>query len=130
VGVALGTTVPLVVVKLTLQPWYTLRMLGVSTREYVASSLLRPILVCLLFLGGSYWLMTPNPSSGIFELGFIVAWQGLLFCVITWMIGLSSSERAQVRERCFSTISKLRAFKASETKSREAEEAEEIVNVG
>jgi O-antigen/teichoic acid export membrane protein len=129
IGVALGTTVPLVVVKLTLQPWYTLRMLGISTREYLVSSLLRPILVCVLFLGGGYWLMSPS-ASGIFELGFTVAWQGLLFCAITWMVGLSSSEKSQVRERCLAVISTLRMPEPAKTPTREAEPVEEIVNVG
>lgn len=129
-GVALGTTVPLVLVKLTLQPWYTLRMLGISARQYLTSSLLRPILVCLLFLGGSYWLMSRSPSAGILELGCTVAWQGLFFCVITWIVGLSSSERLQLRQRASSIISTLRVLEPGETRDRQTEPVEEIVNAG
>jgi O-antigen/teichoic acid export membrane protein len=130
IGVALGTTVPLVLVKLTLQPWYTLSKLGVSAREYLASSLLRPVLVCLLFLGASHWLMGSGPTNGIIELGFAVAWQVLLFGVITWMIGLSPDERIEARQGGHAFLLKLKPGKSRPVQSEPAKRPEDLVNVG
>jgi len=130
VGVALGTTVPLVVVKLTLQPWYTLSKLGISPREYLQTSVLRPVLVCLLFLGSARWIMSSGPATGFFDLGFTVTWQALLFCLITWTVGLNPFDRAQVRERCHAMSSRLKLVEPAETKTAVAEQSEDLVNVG
>ncbi|HEY3975193.1 MAG TPA: oligosaccharide flippase family protein [Candidatus Sulfotelmatobacter sp.] len=130
VGVALGTTVPLVIVKLTLQPWYTLRKLGVTARDYFGISLFRPVLVCLLFLAVCHWLMGSGPATGILGLGFTASWQGLLFGVITWMIGLSPVERTQARQRVSTIFATLGFAKAEEIDREAAEQANDLVNVG
>lgn len=130
VGVALGTTVPLVLVKLTLQPWYTLSKLGVSAREYLVSSLLRPVLVCLSFLGISHWLMGSAPANGIIELGFAVLWQVLLFGVITWTIGLTPEEKIHARQGAQAIFSKLKPGEARPVQSEPAKRPEDLVNVG
>jgi len=99
VGVALGTTIPLLVVKLTLQPWYTLRMLGLSARAYIQNSLARPVMVCTLFLVCAHALLKMFPPSGI--LGLVVAFmvQVMLFALLTWALGLSAHERSQLWQR-------------------------------
>jgi hypothetical protein len=130
IGVALGTTVPLVAVKLTLQPWYTLGKLGISAREYLQTSLIRPVLVCLLFLGSARWMMSSQLSAGFLELSFTVAWQALLFCVITWVIGLNPVDRIQVRDRCRAISSRLKLIEPAEPKSAVVERSEDLVNVG
>jgi len=130
VGVALGTTVPLVVVKLTLQPWYTLSKLGISPREYLQTSVIRPVLVCLLFLGSARWVMSSAPTNGFLELGFTAAWQALLFCIITWMVGLNPVERRQLHDRCRTKTSQLKLVEPTETKNVVAKQTEDLVNVG
>jgi len=130
VGVALGTTVPLVVVKLTLQPWYTLSKLGISPREYLQNSLVRPVFVCLLFLGSARWIMNSGPTTGLLELGFTVTWQALLFCFLTWMVGLNPVERQLVRNRCQSIRPRLKLVEPAQAKNTVAEQSEDLVNVG
>jgi O-antigen/teichoic acid export membrane protein len=130
VGVALGTTVPLVVVKLTLQPWYTLNKLGISAREYLQTSVIRPVLVCLLFLGSSHWMMSSARTSGFLELGLTVTWQALLFCLITWTVGLNPVERIQLRTRCRAMSSRLTLVEPAETKNVVTKQSEDLVNVG
>ena len=44
-GVALGTTVPLLIVRLGIEPFYTLHVMGIKWSEYLSKSLLRPTLV-------------------------------------------------------------------------------------
>ena len=70
VGVALGTAVPQIFVKLTLQPWFALRAAELSAREYILGALVRPLAVCGIFLVlgrlGVSWL----PGMGLLELGF------------------------------------------------------------
>lgn len=130
VGVALGTTVPLVVVKLTLQPWYTLSKLGISAREYLQTPLIRPVFVCLLFLGSARWMMSSQLGAGLLELSFTVAWQALLFCLITWVIGLNPVERIQIRDRCYAMSARLKLVEPAKTKTAVAEQSEDLVNVG
>lgn len=98
-GVALGTSVPMAVVALLLQPWYTLRVLGLSAREYLRKSLARPVLVAGLFLviarlGG---LAFPTPALPQFVAS--IAWQTALFGLLAYSIGLTGAERQLFRER-------------------------------
>ncbi len=99
VGVALGTTVPLLIVKLTLQPWYTLRVLGISARVYVQESLIRAMLVSALFLAVAYALMKAVSPVGIVSLVGMFGLQVGLFAVITWTMGLTGFEKRQLWQR-------------------------------
>jgi len=99
VGVALGTTIPLVVVKLTLQPWYTLKVLGLSARAYIQESFARVALVSGLFLVCAYALMNVFPPVGILGLVGMFTLQVALFGVITWAIGLTGYERSMLWQR-------------------------------
>ena len=93
-GVALGTTVPLLAVKLTLQPWYTLRVAGITAREYLSRAFARPAAVCGLFLVVSQVanLVLPR-GEGLLQLLLTLAWEGLLFAALSYWLGLTSSER-------------------------------------
>jgi O-antigen/teichoic acid export membrane protein len=99
VGVALGTTLPLAAVKLTLQPWYTLKVLGLSAGVYIQESFARPVLVSALFLACAYALMKMFPPLGILGLIGTFTLQVALFGLITWTIGLKDFERSQLWER-------------------------------
>lgn len=99
IGVALGTTIPLLVVKLTLQPWYTLRMLGLTARTYIQNSLARPIMVCALFLVCARALLKMFPPSDILGLVGALTVQVMLFGLLTWVLGLSAYERSQIWQR-------------------------------
>ena len=99
VGVAWGTTIPLVVVKLTLQPWYTLRALRLPALAYIQESLARAVLVCALFLICAYTLMKMFPPLGIVGLVGMFTLQLALFGLITWVVGLTAQERSQLGQR-------------------------------
>jgi hypothetical protein len=99
VGVAWGTTIPLVVVKLTLQPWYTLRALGLSAVAYIRESLARAVLVSAVFLVCAYALMKVFPPLGIVGLAGMFTLQVALFGLMTWVVGLTAQERSQLGQR-------------------------------
>jgi O-antigen/teichoic acid export membrane protein len=99
VGVAWGTTVPLLVVKLTVQPWYTLKVLGLSARAYIQESFARAVLVSGLFLVCAYGLMKAFPPAGILGLIGMFMLQVALFCLITWTMGLTGYERNLLWQR-------------------------------
>ena len=49
-GVAMGTIVPMLVVKIIIQPWYALKAAEMNAWEYLRKGLGRPLLVGLLFV--------------------------------------------------------------------------------
>ncbi|MGC1833244.1 MAG: polysaccharide biosynthesis C-terminal domain-containing protein, partial [Candidatus Acidiferrales bacterium] len=113
VGVALGTAVPQIFVKLTLQPWFALRAAELSAREYILGALVRPLAVCGIFLVlgrlGVSWL----PGMGLLELVSNVAWQILLFGILAYYVGFTSSDREFLWERGKRFASNFRLAKAS-----------------
>lgn len=99
VGVALGTAVPLIVVKLTLQPWYISRVLKLPLIEYFSKSLARPLVACGIFLGLCSLTINLQANGNIWRLFVALAWQGLLLLVLSYAIGLDSSDRRIIRRR-------------------------------
>ena len=98
-GVALGTAVPMLFTKLVLQPWFVLRTLRLSAREYVLEALARPILASALFL------VVVKLGAGILPVSrwpaFMLsgAAQTALFALLAWTIGITSADRRLVGER-------------------------------
>jgi O-antigen/teichoic acid export membrane protein len=97
-GVALGTAVPQIVVKLTLQPWFTVRAARMRLREYIVKGHLRPLVACGLFLAVGWWVALNHPVTGTMETLVVICVEGLLFAVLAFWIGLESSDRALARE--------------------------------
>jgi O-antigen/teichoic acid export membrane protein len=98
VGVALGTAVPLLVVKLTLQPWYTMRVLGMPLREYFSKALARPVVTCGIFFGVAMWAGGIAAQGTLFDFLLRVAWQVSLFVFLTLLIGIEASDRKLVKD--------------------------------
>lgn len=94
VGVALGTTVPMLFTKMIVQPWYALHTLEVRSRIYFRISLLRPLLAAIGFAG--QWLLlrqvwgVPTTYWGLIQ---SAALQTLVFFVLIWVVGLDSDDR-------------------------------------
>lgn len=99
VGVALGTAVPLLAVKLTLQPWYVMRVIHMSVGEYVGKALARPLAICLVFLAFCGAVGGFEANSSIWHLLYTVAWQSALFAILAFTIGLEGSDRTLLRGR-------------------------------
>ncbi len=99
VGVALGTALPQIFVKLTLQPWLALRVARLSAREYFLRALGRPLAVCGLFLSLT-WLGTAIfPAGGLLQLFGRGAWETMFFGFLAYFIGLNATDRKFFWER-------------------------------
>jgi len=98
-GVALGTTVPMLIVRLGIQPFYTLHVMEVTWSEYLTKSLLRPALVTALVLAvaSATGLLRRAPNLPVFG-GMLIA-LGLLFAGLSYWIVLDGEERLRLRER-------------------------------
>lgn len=93
VGVALGTAVPLLAVKLIVQPWYVARVLKFSLWQYAREALARPLAVFILLMV----LCTPwggfKVVDSIWRFAWIVAGQCTLMCCLAVIVGLDPSDR-------------------------------------
>jgi O-antigen/teichoic acid export membrane protein len=98
-GVALGTTVPLLVVRLGVEPFYALHVMGIKWSEYLTKSLLRPTLVTagVLAIGSVTGLLHRAPNLLTFA-GMMIA-LGLLFAGLSYWIVLNNDERDSLRQR-------------------------------
>ena len=98
-GIALGTAVPQVFVKLTLQPWYALRVSQTSLGEYLAGAIGRPLIATAVFLLLAYpasRLVSPGGALSLFTAGSLAA---LFYALIAYWVALSASERQFFWER-------------------------------
>ncbi len=93
-GVALGTMVPMLATAIFIQPWYVLRLVGISLQEYMREALLRPlaatglfILIYQVLVGGA----AVQVSFSRFLLG--VFCQCGLLALLGYAIGLTPLER-------------------------------------
>jgi O-antigen/teichoic acid export membrane protein len=96
-GVALGTAVPMLLIKLVVQPWYTLYIARGSIPEYLTKSVLPPVAI-----GAFVWLVASFAAGTTFSIGsllFNIVWQTALFLVTAYAFALSHQERAMVTSR-------------------------------
>lgn len=99
VGIALGTAIPMVVVAMVVQPWYVLRLLGLSVRVYVWQALARPLATWGLFAVVCQLVPPLQACGSLFDFLWAVGWQTALFAVLACTIGLGASERRLLYER-------------------------------
>ena len=98
-GVAMGTAVPMIVFRLVVQPWYTLRVARVSASRYFAESLMRPLIVLALFMV-VVRLANPVPAhQTVVTLAAAILWQILVYGALAYSTGFTSMERQGMRER-------------------------------
>ena len=98
-GVALGTMVPMILVKALLQPWYTLWLAKISWRDYLVQSMARPLAVSLVFALVAEWLLSIFHRTGLGT--FLVAGtlQVVSYGGLVFLLGLTSAERGQMKAR-------------------------------
>jgi O-antigen/teichoic acid export membrane protein len=106
VGVALGTAVPLLVVKLTLQPWYVTKVLDLTLLRYFGEALARPMAFGALFVVFCGFTTGLQANGSVWHLLGTVSWQGTVLLILAYFIGLDRSDRQIVRER-FPTIARI-----------------------
>lgn len=98
-GVALGTAVPLLVVKLTLQPWYVTRVLGISPGEYFGKALVRPLAFGVALIGVCGLTKGFQANSSFWHLLGTVSWQGILLLVLAYTVGLDRADRLMFQSK-------------------------------
>ena len=95
-GVAIGTAVPLMIVKLLVQPLYTLHVLGATMSEYLRQAVGPALLVGGFVLLAGY-LVTIHTAS-IATLVFRIVWQTSLFGGTAYLVALTTTERRLISE--------------------------------
>ncbi len=99
VGVALGTTLPMLVTGLLVQPWYVLRLLRFPAGKYLREALARPVLTCAVFLTLCHFIGSPQVRMDPLKLLIDLAWQSSLFAVLAYSLGVRASERREILQR-------------------------------
>ena len=95
----MGTAVPLLAVKLTLQPWYVTRVLHMSLGQYFFKALARPLAVGGIFVGLCGLISGFHANGSIWHLLVTVGWQGLVLLILAYTVGLESLDRKMLRVR-------------------------------
>jgi O-antigen/teichoic acid export membrane protein len=98
-GVAWGTTIPRIALAVGFAPWYCRRKLDLGVREYAMHAWLRPLASILPFGILSLVVDRTWPASNLLAFFSQVALLLPIALVGTWMFGLESAEREQVRSR-------------------------------
>lgn len=97
-GVAMGTVLPMLVIKLVIQPWYAARACEVSVWQFMSRGLGRPLLVGLLFAAATAIIMPGDNRASVLLFVMTVAAHTAIFAAATWFIGLTRMERHWVSE--------------------------------
>jgi O-antigen/teichoic acid export membrane protein len=91
-GVAMGTIVPMLVVKIIIQPWYVLNAVEVSAWDYFCKGLGRPLMVGLLFVVVASKISVGAETTGP-AFAATVGAQVIIFLAFAWLLGLTIAER-------------------------------------
>lgn len=106
-GVALGIVVPIVVVKLTIQPWYVARNLSISLREYWFRVIALPTLTMGVLAGG---LASVSYSFDRWGLGItsLITISSILICgAILWQLVLDKMDRTHILLRIERVVNRI-----------------------
>ena len=93
VGVALGTTVPMLVSSLGILPWYVMRVAKVTFREYFTSALGRPLAAALIFAAVGFAAHTVWSEPNILAFLSLLAVESLVFAVLAFTLCFGTLER-------------------------------------
>ena len=95
IGVALGTALPMIVVRLLLQPYYVCKILDIDVAEY-RSALLGNVWRILVALAAPLtFALLVRPESYL-ELGGVGIAAALLYAPVIWFLVFTSSERTSL----------------------------------
>ncbi|MGH9450306.1 MAG: lipopolysaccharide biosynthesis protein [Terriglobia bacterium] len=133
-GVALGTAIPMIVVRSSLQPWYVLRVTKIPAAEYIKDVVGRPLLACLPFAVVCLAAESPWMGANVVHLAVTVAWEAALFVVLAYLLALDAADRQIAWETLHGLVLVIRGGSvpgAGETAGANAtvlsEEAEEML---
>ena len=92
-GIAMGTVVPMLAIKLIIQPYYAFKAAELSVWTFVRRGLARPLIVGPLFLIAAGSIATRAVPTLPMFIASVLA-QVIVFLAITWLFGLTKAERA------------------------------------
>lgn len=99
IGVALGTTVPMLITAILFLPWNVLPLLNLRVRVYLRDAILRPLLASATFVAICYLTLGAKQADTIWMFGGTLAWQTVLFTILAFALGMSSSDRGSIVQR-------------------------------
>jgi O-antigen/teichoic acid export membrane protein len=91
-GVAMGTIVPMLLVKIFVQPWYALKAAEVGAWEYLSKGLARPLVVGLLFAVVAGKISISGETTAPLFASTVTS-QVMIFLAVAWFLGLTRAER-------------------------------------
>ncbi len=97
-GVAMGTAIPQIIMKLVFQPWYTLRVIQISAGQLV-SSIVRPLAAVSVFFAVPILFPRIHLSHNWAGLIEQVCMQTIIFTFIAYWVGITEQDRIFVALR-------------------------------
>ena len=124
VGVALGIVTPLTLIKMTAQPWYVTRNLGIRWVSYWFRVIAMPILAIITLVAGLSTIEYYNNLWGWWVTPLVLIFVEAASCAILWKFVLDKSDREHILSRIrvrmsgFSAITvKMGAFSKSQSRA-------------
>jgi O-antigen/teichoic acid export membrane protein len=111
-GVALGTTVPMLIVFVLIQPWYTLRLAKIRWRDCFRQAFLRPLIVASLTVPCELLIRWQIPPTNLVRLALVGSVEGILFIALAYRISLDDYERDRTKQYITSLLYRLRLLKS------------------
>jgi O-antigen/teichoic acid export membrane protein len=105
-GVAFGTMVPMAFMKLSIQPWYVLRIVAVSCSRYLREAFGRPFIVNVIFFGFCLATGAFSRPPTLKDVALSAAGEAVVLIWLTYAIGLTPASRTLVRSRVTHLISR------------------------
>ncbi len=102
VGVALGTAIPLIIIKFFVQPVYVCGLINLSLRKYYFEIMAPIILQSLAILLVGQWLLKSLIVPNYFFLLIATCFQFALFILVVMAFGITAMERNLLRRAIFS----------------------------
>jgi O-antigen/teichoic acid export membrane protein len=96
-GVAIGTAIPMLVIKLVVQPLYTLHVASGSLYEYVTKAILPSMAISTVVILSSSLTMARSLTFSALVIN--LCWQTIFFAALAYVFALSRDERAMVSAR-------------------------------
>ena len=96
-GIAMGTVVPMLAIKLIIQPYYAFKAAELSVWTFLRRGLARPLIVGPLFLIAAGSIATRTVPTLPMFIASVLA-QVIVFLGVTWLLGLTRAERVWFQE--------------------------------
>lgn len=107
-GVALGTAIPMMIIKLFIQPIYTCKVIKLDIHEYYLKIMLPVVLKSLSILVIFWYLSRGFIMPNYFSLTVMILCEVILFCIVIFFIGFNSLEGKHFRNLFSRRYSKAR----------------------